>query len=86
MTPSEQSNSPDLIERVAMAAFASDSDGGHHRGGPWTWQTIGEGGRENYRRLAKVTLGVVVDWLRGSPVALGWAKDAADVIERGDAR
>lgn len=47
---------PDLMERLASAAFESDTRGGHHKGGPWTWHMIGHGGRANYHRLAGAVL------------------------------
>lgn len=44
------------LDRLASAAFESDSRGGHHSGGPWTWHMIGEDGQEAYRDLVRAVL------------------------------
>ena len=43
------------VEAAAKEAFFVDDLGGHIKG-RWTWDTIPEGGRENYRKLARAIL------------------------------
>lgn len=43
------------VEAAAAEAFFSDDVGGHVRG-HWTWETIPEQGREEYRRLVRATI------------------------------
>lgn len=59
------------VEAVARAAFDADSLGGHHKGGPWTWESIGEDGRVNYRALAELSLRAAhgAGWRDGDVVA-----------------
>lgn len=47
---------PELIERLASAAFEWDRLHGHHKGGPWTWHMIGEEGQANYRAMVSAVL------------------------------
>lgn len=43
------------VERMSREVFWVDDQGGHIKG-RWTWDTIPEEGRENYRRLIRVAL------------------------------
>lgn len=43
------------VEAAAREAFWSDDVGGHVRG-HWTWETIPEQGRQEYRRLVTATI------------------------------
>lgn len=45
----------EMVERGAEAAFWQDDVGGHIKG-PWTWATIPEEGRENYRQMVRAAL------------------------------
>lgn len=45
----------EMVERGAEAAFFQDDLGGHIAG-RWTWATIPDDGRENYRRMVRAVL------------------------------
>lgn len=45
----------DMVERAAEAAFFRDDLGGHIPG-RWTWSTISDEGRENYRLMVREVL------------------------------
>ena len=45
-----------MVERAAIGAFERDTLDGHHKGGPWTWDSIGEHGRCNYRLTVRAAL------------------------------
>jgi hypothetical protein len=45
----------EMVERGAEAAFFCDDLGGHI-GGRWTWATIPDEGRENYRAMVRDVL------------------------------
>lgn len=45
-----------MIERAAVAAFNRDTLDGHHKGGVWTWESIPEQGRCNYRLTVRAAL------------------------------
>ena len=46
---------PEMVEAGAREAFFTDDAGGHIRGG-FTWDTIPEVGRENYRAMVRGVL------------------------------
>ncbi len=45
----------EMVDRGAEAAFFQDDLGGHIKG-RWTWATIPEEGRENYRAMVRAVL------------------------------
>lgn len=45
----------EMVEAGAKAAFWQDDLGGHIKG-PWTWETIPEEGRMNYRAMMTAAL------------------------------
>jgi len=47
------------VERAAQDAFFTDMIGGHHNG-LFTWETIPEEGRENYRKMVTSVLAAVL--------------------------
>ena len=47
--------SDEMVEAGAKAAFWQDDLGGHVKG-PWTWETIPEEGRMNYRAMMTAAL------------------------------
>ena len=51
--------SDESIDRAAAAAFFQDDLGGHVRG-HWTWATIPEEGRNNYRTMVRAVLTAVL--------------------------
>lgn len=51
--------SPEAIEDAARDAFWTDDLGGHIKGG-WTWDTIPDLGRANYRTMALAALAAAV--------------------------
>lgn len=52
--------SDEMVEAGAKAAFWQDDLGGHVKG-PWTWETIPEEGRMNYRAMMTAALEAVTD-------------------------
>lgn len=50
----------EMVEAASEAAFWQDDLGGHVKG-PWTWDTIPEEGRENYRTMIRAALGAIDD-------------------------
>lgn len=46
---------PEVIEAAARAAFFEDDLGGHVKG-KWTYDTIPDEGRENYRKMVRAAL------------------------------
>jgi len=54
-----KNKSKDLREEAARAMFRADDLGGHIRG-PWTWETIPEVGRANFRSAVDAVLSVVL--------------------------
>jgi hypothetical protein len=47
--------SDELVEKAAREAFWADDMGGHIKG-RWTWDTIPEEGRENFRTMVSAVL------------------------------
>ena len=45
----------EMVEAAAKEAFFVDDLGGHIKG-RWTWDTIPEEGRENYRKLSRAVV------------------------------
>jgi hypothetical protein len=95
--PDSQRIDPVLVEKAAEAAFWQDDLGGHVRG-RWTWDSIPEEGRENYRTTIEAALRVVVDelrpadcdadleqaWRNGWGSALNFLRAANDIGTAGD--
>ena len=62
----------EIVEAAARDAFLSDAINGHHKGGIYTWESIPEIGRENYREMTRMMLDTA------APLIL---RAAADVLD-----
>ena len=76
-----------LVEKAAREAFMSDDLAGHHRHNgspfnysPFTWESIPEVGRENYRRMVRDIFAVTADEIRAEAVDQ-FREQAAQAIE-----
>jgi hypothetical protein len=66
------------VQRGAEAAFFSDMIGGHHNG-LFTWDSIPEEGRENYRTMMRHVLAAVLPEYR-KRVRAEALREAADAL------
>lgn len=54
----------EAVETAAREAFWSDDTAGHIKG-HWTWETIPQIGRDEYRRLVRATITAYLTALEG---------------------
>jgi hypothetical protein len=58
--------SDEAVEAAAREAFWQDDVGGHIKG-RWTWETIPDDGRENYRQMVRAALAAAADAVLSLP-------------------